>query len=141
MKIPGPAARGFTVLELLVVIAIIALLSSVILVSLTGMQEKARDTRRIEDVDQLQKALGLYLISHGRYPIQIEETDLTGTDPVSVALISEGHISAAPQDPSAPAFTYTYRSTSSGGEYWIGFCLETDKIPNHAQGCGNLRTP
>jgi type II secretion system protein G len=133
--------RGFTLLELLVVIAIIAVLSSVALASLNGTQKKARDTRRMEDLSSLQKALQLYMIGNGRYPVQTSTTTLTGSDPVMTALISSAAIGSTPKDPASPVTDYTYISNATGNEYWLGFCLETDTIANHAEGCGNTVTP
>ncbi|MBM3271815.1 prepilin-type N-terminal cleavage/methylation domain-containing protein [Candidatus Kaiserbacteria bacterium] len=57
--------RGFTVIELLVVVAIIGLLSSVIAVSVSGYRSRGRDTRRLEDVQQLRQALELYNSTSG----------------------------------------------------------------------------
>ena len=132
--------RGFTLVELLVVIAIIAALSSAVLVSLAGTQAKARDTRRLEDMASLQKALQLYLISHGHYPIQTSTT-LTGTDPVMSALIADGVIPSTPTDPSAPITQYSYVSNEIGNDYSLGFCLETNDMEGRASGCGNSLTP
>lgn len=61
--------NGFTLIELLVVIAIIGLLSTFALISLDNSREKARDAKRIADVEQIQKALDLYYDAHGEYPI------------------------------------------------------------------------
>jgi len=51
--------RSFTLIELLVVIAIIGLLSSVILVNLSGPREKARITRSLEFSQSVQHAIGI----------------------------------------------------------------------------------
>jgi type II secretory pathway pseudopilin PulG len=128
-------------MELLVVIAIIAILASVILASLSGTETKARDAKRMEEVSSLQKAIALYLVSHGSYPIVTSTTTLTGTDPLTSALIAEGDIPSAPIDPSSPVYNYTYVSNALGNNYWIGFCLETNQIPNYIQGCGNTVSP
>ena len=60
--------RGFTLIELLVVIAIIGVLSAVVLTSLNTARMKARDTRRIQDLDQIRTALELYYHDKGYYP-------------------------------------------------------------------------
>lgn len=133
--------RGFTLIELIVVIAIIAILASVVMASLNTSQEKARDARRMEDLSSLQKALQLYLISVGHFPVQTSTTTLSGSDPVIPALVAAGAISTTPKDPSSPITDYTYVSNAMGNQYWLGFCLETDSIKNHTQGCGNFVTP
>jgi len=51
--------KSFTLIELLVVIAIIGLLSSVILVNLSGPREKARITRSLEFSQSVQHAIGI----------------------------------------------------------------------------------
>jgi len=51
--------RSFTLIELLVVIAVIALLSSVILVSLSGPRQKARITKALEFSQSVQHAIGI----------------------------------------------------------------------------------
>jgi general secretion pathway protein G len=132
--------RGFTLIELLVVIAIIGILASIILASLGSSQLKARDARRISDIDSYQKALALYLITSGSYPVSTATTTLDGTDAVSAALITAGGIDVAPKDPQSPVTDYTYRSDSSGSKYWLGFCLETNDLRNYTQGCGNTVT-
>jgi len=60
-KINNKHNKGFTLIELLVVVAIISLLSSVVLASLNSARGKARDSRRLEDIHQLQNAFTLYL--------------------------------------------------------------------------------
>lgn len=61
--------KGFTLIELLLVISIIGLLASVVLVSLNSAKGKARDSRRLQDIHQLQNAFSLYASDHnGNFP-------------------------------------------------------------------------
>ncbi|MCX8016204.1 MAG: type II secretion system GspH family protein [Patescibacteria group bacterium] len=59
--------KGFTLIELLVVIAILAVLMSVIVVTLNPaeMLKKTRDTKRIADLDALRTAINLYITDVG----------------------------------------------------------------------------
>jgi len=60
--------KGFTLIELLVVISIIGLLSSVVLASVNTARSKARDSKRIQDLKQLQNAVELYRLQNNQYP-------------------------------------------------------------------------
>ena len=134
-------SRGFTLIELLVVIAIIALLSSVVLASLASARAKARDARRMADMDSIKKALALYESDNQVYPISVATTTLSGTDAVSQTLLTAGNISGVPQDPTTPAYDYTYSSDAQGSTYTLSFCLETNSVNYYAQGCGNVVRP
>ena len=60
--------KGFTLIELLIVIAIIGLLSTIITVAMGNARLKARDSKRMSDLKQLQTALELYYNDRGFYP-------------------------------------------------------------------------
>ena len=60
--------KGFTLVELLVVISIIGLLSSIVLTSVNSARAKARDARRIADLNQIRTALEFYFDANGFYP-------------------------------------------------------------------------
>ena len=65
--------EGFTLIELLVVIAIIGLISSIVLASLGVARASARDAQRYSDVQEINKAIALYISTNGHAP------DLGGT--------------------------------------------------------------
>lgn len=132
--------RGFTILELLIAIAIIGLLTAFAMAGFSRAKLKAQDTRRIEDVKEIQKALALYAAGNQTYPIAAARTNLTGSDSVSTALITFGTMPSMPRDP-APGRAYTYQSNAAGTTYTITFCLDTNTIPSYTQGCSNTITP
>lgn len=60
--------KGFTLVELLVSISIIAVLSVIGITAYSGVQARARDTKRMEDLRQIQAALETYHNKIGSYP-------------------------------------------------------------------------
>lgn len=62
--------NAFTLFELLVSISIIAILTAIASLSFSGAQKKARDSRRISDMNSVQKAAEQYYsFSNYKYPL------------------------------------------------------------------------
>ncbi|MEA2112967.1 MAG: type II secretion system protein [Patescibacteria group bacterium] len=61
--------KGFTLVELLITVAIIGILSAVVLTSMSGARNRAKDGRRISDIKQIQLALELYYDINTSYPL------------------------------------------------------------------------
>lgn len=115
--------KGFTLIELLIVIAIIALLATLAIVSLTTAQQKARDTKRLADVKQLQNAIELFFSEDttGQYPDPATWTAL-GT---SLA----PYITIMPIDPTNDGiyyYAYMVNQDTEGDEYYVGAKLENE---------------
>lgn len=67
---------GFTIVELLIVIVVIAILAAISLVAFNAVQQRARDSSRDSDIAQITKALELYYIDHGKYPLGRGSTNI-----------------------------------------------------------------
>ena len=123
--------KAFTLIELLVVIAIIGLLSTLSILALNQARARARDTKRISDVKQIQTALELVYNADGDYPE-------TGEVVTGEAIADGGgnvYLAAVPAPPtpvdgascpdSQPAYTYAKTGAGQDGDayYTIQYCL------------------
>ena len=155
-------SRGFTLVEIIVALAIIGLLATVVVGALSGSREKARDTKRVSDIEQIAVALRLYAEQNGEFPCeqvsncssstQTSNLSLSPFDNVSVGV--GGHIDdllqpfllRPPQDPrqggdtSASLWTYAYYYdgfiSCNGEDVAIVFTyLETPALATGARGC------
>lgn len=94
--------RGFSLIEVLVVVAIIGILSVIVLVTLQGTRESARDSRRLSDLASLRLGLALYYSDHEQYPIPINGTANSGPD-LSITS-SAGTIFSGSSNPLFPGY-------------------------------------
>lgn len=112
---------GFTLIELLVVIAIIGILSSVVLASLNSARTKARDTRRVSDLKQVQVALELYYDANSKYPQSLD---------ILVGSANGASLPVLPKDPSgvvlnaAGGYKYAVNNSTTATMYHLGAALE-----------------
>lgn len=119
--------KGFTLIELLVVIAIIGLLSTLAVVALGSARVKARDSKRLSDLKQVQTALELYYTDKSAYP-DGSGTEL-GSDAAACLNAAAGftttncdkpYMGQVPKDPKDTKYLYTM----ANGTYTITATLE-----------------
>lgn len=72
-----PYFQGFTIIELLIVVVVIAILAAVTVVAYNGVQARAYDSRRAQDLASIKKALLTYDALTGGIPVTYPSTSYT----------------------------------------------------------------
>ena len=119
--------KGFTLIELLVVIAIIGLLSSIVLVSLKGVREKARVAALKQYSASIYHALGADIVGHWNFNDEtLKDSSGNGFD-----IISSGGFGYSPDSIAGKSIVFTgggsfyiqqeikFNSGSATAEFWI----------------------
>lgn len=110
--------KGFSLIELLVAIAIITMVASVLLAAFDSTRERAQDSRRISELNQLKHALELYHVDHGHYPRQLEGANGKIGEGSGLDTLLVPYMNAIPVDPSGPAhpnYYYYYDGSATCG--------------------------
>ena len=110
--------KSFTLIELLIVIAIIAIIAAVIIASTGSSRISARDSRRIQDLKELQTALEFYYDDNKKYPDISTGCCIESSSEFKDALVPD-YISTLPKDPTYPDQCYFYRSSADASYYKI----------------------
>lgn len=143
--------KGFTLVELLVVISIISLLSSVVFASVNSARAKARDARRVAELNQIRLALGLYYDDKNAYPgdpstyYWISDNNypgLPGWPPCGIGGLSP-YVSTnicTFKDPQGNPYAY---AATSNGSYKVGanFELSDHRGTPFVYGASNISVP
>ncbi len=141
--------KGFTLIELLVVIAIIGLLASIVLVSMQGIRAKARDSKRLLDLEQMYKAIEMYFVYHEDVPGwgSCNTTNCKGVNWLNCSICQNGNwwedandiygllksdgLITLPKDPiNDSTYNYVYEAwTGADSTYYICVNLEKTACP------------
>lgn len=118
--------KGFTLIELLVVIAIIGLLSTLAVVALGSAREKARDSKRLSDLKQVQTALELFYTDNNGYPTSTvtlgsASAACLNSAGFTTAGCSNPYMGQVPSDPGSNSYAY---SATTSASYAITATLE-----------------
>jgi prepilin-type N-terminal cleavage/methylation domain-containing protein len=104
--------QGFTIVELLIVIVIIGILAGLVIVTFTGLQQKARNTERTTDIKSLHSQLEAYYAQNAYYPELADVTiaNLKGLDADALIDPKGGALAAA-----SSTTNYGYAVTQADG--------------------------
>ncbi len=106
--------KAFTLIELIVTVAIIAVLSVVAMVNFSGTRARARDIRRIQDLQKIASALELI-------------RQVGKTYPASTSSLEPNYIQKVPKDPKAPPYPAYIYTRSGNYKYTLTATLEDSK--------------
>jgi len=129
--------QGFTLIELLVVIAIIGILAGLVIISMSGSQNAAKNARIQSDMDQLRSQAQLHYINNGTSgfsglaaapAVSQLISDINATAPANVSIL----ISPSPYSAYC-AVVSIYPPATGTNYYW---CV--DSLGNATQLSGTL---
>lgn len=130
--------RGFTLVEMIGAIAILAIILSVVLFNMQAAKEKARDTERVSDFQQIQLAVRGYkdLYSTSTLPAAVDGELYSGSDLESKISLYLPHVIEDPIN--SDEFQYYYDSSHdcNGTIYSVAIALTMERSNgNYVEKC------
>lgn len=112
-------SKGFTIVELLIVIVVIAILATLVIVTFTGIQQKARDSQRQTDINAVDSHVEAFYAQYGYYPTLADlqsatflSTYMKGLDPEALVSPKGGTVAAAATNTGGWAYGYVASGTA-----------------------------
>lgn len=112
--------KGFTIVELLIVIVVIGILATLVIVTFSGIQQRARNTARETDINAIQGYVESFYAINGYYPTLAHMNDgtwrATNTKGLDPAALADPSNAASQTLVAAPAAnSYAYEPETSAG--------------------------
>jgi prepilin-type N-terminal cleavage/methylation domain-containing protein len=104
--------QGFTIVELLIVIVVIGILATLVIVTFTGIQQKARNSQRQTDINAIASHVEAFYAQYGYYPTLSDLNNATFR-----ASYLKGLDPEALKDPKGAASTIASTATASTYSY------------------------
>jgi prepilin-type N-terminal cleavage/methylation domain-containing protein len=105
--------QGFTIVELLIVIVVIGILALLVITTYSGIQAKARNSKRTSDIKSLQTHLEAFFQSNGYYPSRADmntgswlTTNMKSLDQNALSDPKAGGSKTLAASPAASAYAY-----------------------------------
>ena len=138
--------KGFTLIELLVVIAIIGILTAIVTANFAQSKAKARDTKRISDIAQIQLTLEMIFDRCNTYPAAsgnkigntMLETLIDNDRCPGIKL--NNFISKIPQESATVLYDYVSLPSAPYYDYILGAQLETNSSVLQDSASGSIGT-
>lgn len=105
-------SKGFTIVELLIVIVVIGILALLVITTYSGIQAKARNSKRQTDVQSIQTQLEAFFSQNGYYPSLTDMNSSSWLDTNMKSLDQNALI-----DPSSPSSSKTLASSPTAKQY------------------------
>jgi type II secretion system protein G len=115
--------HGFTLMEILVVIAIIGILASIVFPNIQNARARARNTKRMIEVDQLANAIALYEQDNEGTPPGEDGIEYVNCSPEWIPGLVPKYIEKVPCDPLNKE-PYKFHYTRQGKDFAVVSLLE-----------------
>lgn len=110
---------GFTIVELLIVIVVIGILAALVITTYSGIQAKARNSKRQTDIQSLQTQLEAFFSQNGYYPSRTDmntaswlQTNMKSLDTGALTDPSNPSSTTLVQSPVAKSYAYDVLDSS-----------------------------
>lgn len=125
--------KAFTLIELLMVIVLIGIISGLIMVTLGGATNGAKDGKRKADIGTLRKAIHAYSVLNGNtYPVATCSVNSSCTALYN-ALVPT-YLPSLPTDPTSATTYYSY--TSNGSDFTVSSTLSNSTTYSYTASTG-----